>query len=141
MQQFSDPLNRCFKILTHTMKPFINFCIIWTGFFGCQRKMLTEASASVPGIPTCIQQKIDSIKQLPVWNPPAEIVEYEYGERKVYLISANCCDAYSVAVDSNCNYVCAPSGGFTGKGDRKCVDFFEKAKLVRLVWKDERGGK
>lgn len=120
------------------MRLIIYFYTTWIAIFACQRKMTTEASAAVPGIPSCIEKKIDSIKQQPVWNPPAEINEYEYGGRKVYLISANCCDLYSIAVDSNCNYVCAPSGGFTGKGDRKCSDFNEKAILVRLVWKDER---
>ena len=121
------------------MNFLIYFCTIWIGFLACHRKMSTEADVAVVNdVPACIQQKIDSIKQLPVWNPPAEINEYDYGERKVYLISANCCDFYSIAVDSNCNYVCAPSGGFTGQGDRKCADFNEKAKLVRLVWKDER---
>lgn len=112
---------------------------MWIGFLACHRKMPTETSAAgVNGVTACIQQKIDSIKQVPVWNPPAEINEYNYAGRKVFLISADCCDFYSIAVDSNCNYICAPSGGFTGKGDRKCTDFNEKAKLVRLVWKDER---
>ena len=109
--------------------------------FSCQRKIPSKASVAAAGIPLCIAQKIDSIKQQPVWNPPAEINEYNYREGKVYLISANCCDLYIIAVDSNCSYVCAPSGGFTGKGDRKCSDFSEKAKLVRLIWKDERGRK
>jgi hypothetical protein len=121
------------------MNFLIYFFTMWISFLACHRKTSTEASAVVVNdIPACIQQKIDSIKQLPVWNPPAEISEYDYGKRNVYLISAKCCDFFSVAVDANCNYVCAPSGGFTGKGDRKCVDFNEKAKLVRLVWKDER---
>lgn len=124
------------------MKLFIYFLTTWIAILSCHRKMSTEAVAAVVNIvPPCIQQKIDSIKQEPVWNPPAEIHEYDYDGRKVYLISARCCDFFSVAVDSDCNYVCAPSGGFTGKGDRKCVDFNEKAKHVRLVWKDERAGK
>lgn len=124
------------------MKLFIYFLAAYMVILSCHRKMSTEAYAAVmPGIPICIQQKIDSIKQQPVWNPPAEINEYDYAGRKVYLISARCCDFFSEAVDSNCNYICAPSGGFTGKGDRKCIDFNEKAKYVRLVWKDERGGK
>ncbi len=131
-----------FLIKKNSMKLFIYFLTTYMAILSCHRKMATEASAAgVPGIPLCIQQKIDSIKQQPVWNPPAEIHEYNYGGRKVYLISANCCDFFSIAIDSNCNYVCAPSGGFTGKGDRKCSDFFEKAKHVRLVWKDERAGK
>ena len=120
------------------MKFLLYYCAVWSGILACQRKMPPEALAITQSIPACIQQKIDSIKQLPVWNPPAEVYEYSYGERTVFLFSADCCDRPSTAVDSNCNYVCAPSGGFTGKGDRKCVDFFEKAKLVRLVWKDER---
>jgi len=126
-------------IVKNTMKFFVYFSIIWIVFSGCQRKMTAKVSAvATNNIPSCIQQKIDSIKQQPVWNPPAEINEYNYSGSKVFLISANCCDFYSVVFDTNCNYVCAPSGGFTGKGDRKCTDFFKQAKFVRIVWKDER---
>jgi hypothetical protein len=122
-------------------------CFICSLFFlvvspGCQSRIASKPfTAALPHISACIQQKIDSIKQQPVWNPPAEINEYAYGDRQVYLISAPCCDFFSVVVDSNCNYICAPVGGFTGKGDRKCVDFLEKAEFVRLIWKEERGKK
>jgi len=90
------------------------------------------------GLPTCIQARIDSIKALPKWNPPARVDEYSYQGGIVYLFSAPCCDQYHTAYDSDCNYVCAPSGGMTGKGDRKCLDFAAEAKLVRMVWRDER---
>lgn len=89
-------------------------------------------------IPSCIQQKIDQIKKEPKWNPPAEVHEYSYNGRRVFYFSSNCCDQYNVVYDEKCNYVCAPSGGYTGKGDMKCTDFKENAKEVRLVWKDER---
>ena len=89
-------------------------------------------------IPTCIQQKIDQIKKQPKWNPPAEVHEYNYKGKRVFYFSSNCCDQYNVVYDENCNYVCAPSGGYTGKGDGKCADFKENAKEVRLVWKDDR---
>lgn len=88
--------------------------------------------------PSCILQKIEQIKAQPKWNPPAEVNEYIYNDAPVFLFSSNCCDQYNVAYDENCNVVCAPSGGYTGKGDNKCPDFFEKAKHVRLVWKDKR---
>ncbi len=120
------------------MKFFIYSYFIWVAILSCHRQTAAQPFASVPGIPVCIQQKIDSMKQQAVWNPPAEINEYFYADKNVYLISAPCCDFFSIAVDNDCNYVCAPAGGFTGKGDRKCVDFLEKAKHVRLVWKDER---
>lgn len=89
-------------------------------------------------LPSCISQRIQQIKSQPVWNPPATINEYEYNGQTVYLISAPCCDQYNTLVDQNCNTICAPSGGITGKGDGKCPDFSEKAKFVRLVWRDER---
>ena len=95
-------------------------------------------SVAAQKTPACIEQKIDSIKKQPVWNPPAEIYEYEYERRKVYAISANCCDFFNTVVDKDCSYVCAPSGGFTGRGDGKCKEFFKVAKQLRLVWKDER---
>ena len=89
-------------------------------------------------IPVSIQQKIAEIKAQPKWNPPAKVEEYNYNGKRVFVFSANCCDQFHQAFDENCNYICAPSGGITGKGDRKCEDFREKAQLVKVVWKDER---
>lgn len=88
--------------------------------------------------PKCVQQLIDSIKAQPRWNPPAQVDEYLYKGKRVFAFSSNCCDQYNPVYDENCNYICAPSGGMTGKGDRKCEDFATEAKHVRLVWKDER---
>jgi len=89
-------------------------------------------------IPSCIQQKIDAIKALPKWNPPAEVKEYIYQGKHVYLFSADCCDQFNPLYDSDCTYICAPSGGITGKGDMKCTDFSSVAQFVKLVWKDPR---
>jgi hypothetical protein len=89
-------------------------------------------------IPSCILQKIEHIKKEPKWNPPAEVHEYSYKGKRVFYFSSNCCDRYNEVYDENCNYVCAPSGGITGKGDMKCPDFKDSAKEIRLVWKDER---
>src|SRR3954465_13312417 len=89
-------------------------------------------------IPACIQQKINDIKKEPRWNPPAEVYEYRYQGKKVYYFTSNCCDNFNTVYDENCNYLCAPDGGITGKGDRKCADFTEKAERVKLIWKDDR---
>src|SRR5579875_1086680 len=89
-------------------------------------------------VPPCIQQKIAAIKAAPRWNPPAQVDKYLYNGKTVYLFSSNCCDQYNVLYNDACNYVCAPSGGFTGKGDGKCSDFFTKAKHMGIVWKDNR---
>lgn len=89
-------------------------------------------------IPSCIQDKIQEIKNQPRWNPPASVEEYNYEGRRVFLFSSPCCDQYNELFDENCKYICAPTGGMTGKGDRKCEDFKDKAVFVKLVWKDER---
>jgi hypothetical protein len=89
-------------------------------------------------IPSCIQQKINEIKKQPRWNPPAEVYEYRYQGKKVYYVTSDCCDNFNTVYDENCNYLCAPDGGITGKGDRKCADFTEKAERVKLIWKDDR---
>jgi hypothetical protein len=100
--------------------------------------LATQCDEQKGKIPSCIQQKIDSIKAVDKWNPPAEVNEYIYQDKHVYLFSADCCDQFNQLFDSNCNYICAPSGGITGKGDMKCPDFSASAKFVKLVWKDPR---
>lgn len=93
---------------------------------------------SVLSIPDCIQQKINQIKKEPRWNPPAEVRVYEYRGKTVYYFSSNCCDQHNIVVDENCNYICAPSGGISGKGDGTCTDFLANAKELGLAWKDSR---
>jgi hypothetical protein len=89
-------------------------------------------------IPACINDKISEIKGYPKWNPPAEVNEYLFNGKRVFLFSSDCCDRYNELYDDECNYICAPSGGYAGTGDNKCRDFSEVAKHTRLVWKDDR---
>ena len=89
-------------------------------------------------IPTCIQNRIEEIKNEGKWNPPGEINEYQFQGKTVYLITSNCCDQYNNLVDADCQVICAPTGGITGNGDGKCNDFANQAKHTRRIWKDER---
>jgi hypothetical protein len=89
-------------------------------------------------VPNCLQQKFNQLQVQPVWNTPAEINEYSYIGKPVYLISAPCCDQLTMLVDENCDTLCSPGGGIGGHGDGKCEDFNKNAKFVRLVWKDSR---
>ena len=89
-------------------------------------------------VPPCIQLRIDSIKASPKSNPPGEVIEYEYKGQRVYGINSPCCDQYYNLIDEQCNYICAPSGGLTGAGDGKCSDFFQNAKKIRTIFKDDR---
>ena len=89
-------------------------------------------------LPSCIEQKIEEIKAQPKWNPAAEINEYLYRGQHVYLITADCCDQYIMIYDGSCTPLCAPAGGYAGKGDGKCPDFYKEATHLKLVWKDQR---
>jgi len=89
-------------------------------------------------IPPCIQQKIEEIKSQKVTNPPTSIYQYTYNKQVVYYITSQCCDLPSNLYDKDCNFICSPDGGFTGKGDGKCTDFFDKRTEGKLIWKDSR---
>lgn len=88
--------------------------------------------------PECIEDKISAFSTKPKGSVPGEVYEYSYKGKRVFHFSPYCCDVYGELLDENCNYICAPNGGFTGGGDGKCTDFFTTALNKRLIWKDER---
>ena len=85
-------------------------------------------------LPKCIKNKIDSFKLKEAHEKPQRVIEYVYKGKKVYYVVMPCCDFYNEVYDANCNFMGAPDGGFTGKGDGKLPDFFEAAKSEKLVW-------
>lgn len=108
----------------------LSVLVIWAG---CEKPQ-----NPLPSTPLCIQQKIKAMQSEPVRNPPASIWQYEYQGQLVYYIPPPCCDFYSQLFDSECNLICAPDGGITGKGDGKCPDFSKLAKNPKLIWEDKR---
>ncbi|MBI3259706.1 MAG: hypothetical protein HYZ54_09565 [Ignavibacteriae bacterium] len=83
-------------------------------------------------------QKINAIKAMEVKKPPLSVWQFQYNGRTVYYISPYCCDMFSELYDNQCNLICNPDGGFTGRGDGKCPDFAEKKTDEKLIWKDNR---
>jgi hypothetical protein len=100
-------------------------------FLSCDKECITD-------LPPCINEWIEAVEKDDSWTTPAEVNEYLFNGKKVYLLTASCCDQYNILIDADCNYICSPSGGITGKGDGKCADFFAEAEHVRLIWKDSR---
>ncbi|RAK00339.1 hypothetical protein LX87_02041 [Larkinella arboricola] len=113
------------------MKTFVSILIL-TVIIGCQEKNPAPAT-----VPDCIQQVIEKIRQETVWNPPARVYRYEFKGQEVYYIPPRCCDIPSVVI-ARCDTLCAPDGGFTGKGDGRCPDFAREARNPVLVWEDTR---
>ena len=99
-----------------------------------QRDSVISLNEVNVAIPICMKNKIDSFKLKEAHERPQRVVEYMYKSKKVYYVVMPCCDFFNEVYDANCNYLGAPDGGFTGKGDGKIPDFFEEAKNEKLVW-------
>ena len=95
-----------------------------------------NAEQAKDSVPVCIRKLIDEENKQDPPNTPEQVDEYVYNNKKVYLVIAHCCDQFNMLYDDSCKAICAPSGGFTGRGDAKCKDFDSVAKHVRLIWKD-----
>ena len=88
--------------------------------------------------PVWVTQLIQKYESEKVGNPPQSIWRYEYKGQIVYFVPAQCCDQFSSLYDRFGNLMCAPDGGFTGRGDGRCSDFFAERKNEKLIWKDSR---
>jgi hypothetical protein len=102
---------------------------------GSKKKEAVSGNIHNNVLPACVQKLIDDAQKEDPPMPPVQVDEYLYKGKKVYLFTAQCCDFYNMVYDDSCKNICAPSGGFTGRGDGKCPDFDSTAKLVRTIWK------
>ncbi|MFZ5563576.1 MAG: DUF2784 domain-containing protein [Thermodesulfobacteriota bacterium] len=91
-------------------------------------------------LPQWVKDRITAYKAGPPGNPGHEIWQYEYKGEIVYYVPPQCCDVESDLYNARGVTICSPDGGYTGSGDGRCPDFFEKRQNGRLVWKDSRAG-
>ena len=105
-------------------------------FSSCHPKKET-LQQPVNKLPVCLQKKTEEYKKLEKKYRPAHITRYTYKEKPVYYIPARCCDVMSEVYSENCEIICHPEGGITGKGDGKCPDFLSERKDPVIVWEDE----
>ncbi len=80
--------------------------------------------------PICIREKIISSNG----SHANQIWVFQYHKSKVFYVLSDCCDQYNELYDSECNYLCSPDGGFTGRGDGKCPDFGKEKKNGVRIW-------
>lgn len=101
---------------------------------GCVLVSLTgcEKIDLPPDVPNCVKKLIRNST-----GAPQAVWKYQYKKETVYLVIPDCCDQYISLYSSNCSFICAPSGGFTGKGDGKCPGFYQEAIDGVLIWKAE----
>ncbi len=88
-------------------------------------------------VPACVTKQIREIANEEPQHPPTEVWEWKTDGITYYYFTSGCCDRFNYLYDSNCNVVCAPDGGITGKGDGKCPEFRGTVEKT-LIWKDTR---
>lgn len=100
----------------------------------------TEFSGNrVPeSVPDCIREKIKELQNDPLRNPPAAVLQYQYKGKLVYYVPPAAGDQMSELYGEDCELICRPDGGITGRGDGRCPDFFEERSNEKIVWKDSR---
>ena len=91
----------------------------------------------IPDIPKCIKLKIRKITREEVINPVAEVWEWKVDGGTYYYFAYGCCDNFNYLYDKECNRICAPDGGLTGKGDGKCPVFKSEVKK-KLIWQNDK---
>lgn len=65
---------------------------------------------------------------------PVEVTSLRYRGNTVYLLVPPCCDGFTEVYDPKGNYLCAPDGGITGRGDGKCPEFSQEATDRKVIW-------
>ncbi|MGI9036732.1 MAG: DUF6970 domain-containing protein [Pyrinomonadaceae bacterium] len=97
----------------------------------------TQKNKSLEGEPRWLIRIIKKFKNSPDAKTPMTITKYKYKGQTVYFFEANCCDQINTLYDAKGAVVCA-TGGRSGRGDGKCLDFYEERKNGAVVWKNKR---
>ncbi|MSR73369.1 hypothetical protein EXS61_02085 [Candidatus Parcubacteria bacterium] len=103
--------------------------------------MLTAGTANVPTseYPVWIKNIIAEVESYPAFDPRVSLTQYQYRNQIVYYLPVTrCCDFTSSLYNESGEFICAPDGGFTGGGDRKCSDFFTARQNAKVIWTDPR---
>jgi uncharacterized protein DUF6970 len=91
-----------------------------------------------PSSPAWVMALVRQLETEPVANPPGFVARYDYKEQDVYFVPQRCCDVMSVVYRSDGAVMCHPDGGFSGKGDAMCRDFFAERRNERIIWRDSK---
>ena len=107
--------------------------------------VLVQGQVAAPGQaaqkttpPEWVTTLIKTLEGEPVANPPARLAQYLYRGQTVYYLPPRCCDIPGTLYDVKGAVMCAPDGGFNGRGDGKCPDFFAERKNEQIIWRDTR---
>jgi hypothetical protein len=91
--------------------------------------------AEVAGLPEWLRIRLADYDAQVGPAAPRAVYELRYGDGVAYYVKAGCCDQLDPLVDARGVLVCYPSGGFTGRGDGKCLGALPPEAQRREVWR------
>ena len=103
---------------------------------GSDRPSSTPSTrAEIAGLPEWLRIRLADYDAQPGSAAPRAVYAVRYGDGTAYLTKAGCCDQLDPLVDAHGVLVCYPSGGFTGRGDGKCLGALPRESERREVWR------
>lgn len=100
-------------------------------------------SANAAPVPPWLQAQLDESahSRYPAWTG---VRSWKHQGQAYYLLQAGCCDRFNELRDATGQYLCAPSGGFTGQGDGRCGNWRQVLQAgenaARRIWPREGAG-
>ncbi|MBX0291274.1 hypothetical protein K3G63_12550 [Hymenobacter sp. HSC-4F20] len=115
---------------------YLTSCLLLVGGTTSCSDSLDEVSAvaSCPG--NFSATLIEQLKQKPKQTPAAEVIQYTYRGRTVYLVTGG--TSFSYLFDTCGNVLCAATISPTNAGDGRCTDFATAATDPIVLWRDPR---
>ncbi len=89
----------------------------------------------VSGLPEWLRIRLADYDALPGPAAPRAVYEVPWRGGVAYYVQAGCCDQLDPLVDANGVLLCHPTGGFTGRGDGKCLEELPVVAHRREVWR------
>ena len=89
----------------------------------------------VSGLPEWLRIRLADYDALPGPAAPRAVYEVPWRGGVAYYVQAGCCDQLDALVDANGVLLCHPTGGFTGRGDGKCLEELPTVAHRREVWR------
>jgi hypothetical protein len=89
----------------------------------------------VAGLPEWLRIRLADYDAVPAPAAPRAVYEVPWRGGVAYYVQAGCCDQLDPLVDANGVILCHPTGGFTGRGDGKCLEALPVVAHRREVWR------
>ena len=124
-------------VMTLRLRPLFCGCMlaVSAAFLACSAPSHVSNAGALPA---WLQERLAIYEAAGRRSPVIAVHAWTYKGQTVYEMLAGCCDRFNELYDASGQYLCAPSGGFTGMGDGKCPDAAAARRAaeghVRRIW-------